>query len=167
MDLKPFERCFLCNFYFLYVSNSALPQEWTLFTGPKPSIIAKYRTNINLPPYFCGLLSFNKFEYFHLPRISIIWYFLGQHMYKPICSLYLLAFLRGQLYHFEHLTGQQAVVAEWLRRLTRNQFPSGSVGSNPANCDTFGKTERKQLAPGEARTHNPGISFVLSISTVR
>ena len=30
-----------------------------------------------------------------------------------------------------------AVVAEWLRRLTRNQFPSGSVGSNPTNCDNF------------------------------
>ena len=27
-----------------------------------------------------------------------------------------------------------AVVAEWLRRLTRNQFPSGSVGSNPTSC---------------------------------
>ena len=27
-----------------------------------------------------------------------------------------------------------AVVAEWLRRLTRNQFPSGSTGSNPVNC---------------------------------
>ena len=27
-----------------------------------------------------------------------------------------------------------AVVAEWLRRLTRNQIPSGSVGSNPTNC---------------------------------
>ena len=26
-----------------------------------------------------------------------------------------------------------AVVAEWLRRLTRNQIPSGSVGSNPTN----------------------------------
>jgi hypothetical protein len=25
-------------------------------------------------------------------------------------------------------------VAEWLRRLTRNQFPSGSVGSNPTDC---------------------------------
>ena len=51
-----------------------------------------------------------------------------------------------------------AVVAEWLRRLTRNEFPSGSVGSNPTNCDTFGKTETKQLAPGEAGTHNPGIT---------
>jgi hypothetical protein len=30
-----------------------------------------------------------------------------------------------------------AVVAEWLRRLTRNQFPSGSVGSNPTNCVTY------------------------------
>ena len=26
-------------------------------------------------------------------------------------------------------------MAEWLRRLTRNQFPSGSVGSNPTNCE--------------------------------
>ena len=30
-----------------------------------------------------------------------------------------------------------AVVAEWLRRLTRNQFPSGSAGSNPADCETI------------------------------
>ncbi len=29
-----------------------------------------------------------------------------------------------------------AVVAEWLRRLTRNQIPSGSVGSNPTDCET-------------------------------
>ena len=28
-----------------------------------------------------------------------------------------------------------AVVAEWLRRLTRNQIPSGSVGSNPTDCE--------------------------------
>ena len=28
------------------------------------------------------------------------------------------------------LNVNQADVAEWLRRLTRNQFPSGSVGSN-------------------------------------
>ena len=39
-----------------------------------------------------------------------------------------------------------AVVAERLRRLTRNQIPSWSVGSNPTDCDritsagfTFGK----------------------------
>ena len=32
---------------------------------------------------------------------------------------------------------QGAVVAEWLRRLTRNQFPSGSVGSNPTDCEKF------------------------------
>ena len=30
---------------------------------------------------------------------------------------------------------QMAVVAEWLRRLTRNQIPSGSAGSNPADCE--------------------------------
>ena len=28
-------------------------------------------------------------------------------------------------------------MAEWLRRLTRNQFPSGSAGSNPADCEIF------------------------------
>ena len=39
-----------------------------------------------------------------------------------------------------HLTQRQpagAVVAEWLRRLTRNQFPSGSVGSSPTDCGTL------------------------------
>ena len=30
-----------------------------------------------------------------------------------------------------------AVVAEWLRRLTRNQIPSGSVGSSPTDCVPF------------------------------
>ena len=30
-----------------------------------------------------------------------------------------------------------AVVAERLRRLTRNQIPSGSVGSKPTNCGVF------------------------------
>ena len=31
----------------------------------------------------------------------------------------------------------EAVVAEWLRRLTRNQFPSGSAGSSPTDCVIF------------------------------
>ncbi len=31
----------------------------------------------------------------------------------------------------------RAVVAERLRRLTRNQIPSGSAGSNPADCEIF------------------------------
>ena len=31
----------------------------------------------------------------------------------------------------------RAAVAEWLRRLTRNQIPSGSVGSNPTNCGWY------------------------------
>ena len=30
---------------------------------------------------------------------------------------------------------QQAVVAEWLRRLTRNQLGSARAGSNPADCE--------------------------------
>ena len=33
-----------------------------------------------------------------------------------------------------YLRSIQAVVAEWLRRLTRNQIPYGSVGSNPTGC---------------------------------
>ena len=109
-----------------------------------------------------------------------------------------------------------AVVAEWLRRLTRNQFPSGSVGSNPTNCvkdflddidesqlsilpvlslasshrfldslvvrisachvegpgsipgrgeifsfstKSFSLSTKTVVAPGEARTHNPGITL--------
>ena len=31
----------------------------------------------------------------------------------------------------------EAIVAERLRRLTRNQIPSGSTGSNPVDCETF------------------------------
>ena len=34
-------------------------------------------------------------------------------------------------------TTGNATVAEWLRRLTRNQIPFGSAGSNPAGCDIF------------------------------
>jgi hypothetical protein len=30
-----------------------------------------------------------------------------------------------------------AVVAEWLRRLTRNQIPSESASSNPADCENI------------------------------
>ena len=36
-----------------------------------------------------------------------------------------------------YLSIWQQTLAEWLRRLTRNQIPSGSVGSNPAVCDVF------------------------------
>ena len=39
-----------------------------------------------------------------------------------------------KLIEFEGVTSP-AAVAEWLRRLTRNQFPSGSVGSNPTDCE--------------------------------
>ena len=45
---------------------------------------------------------------------------------------------------------RQAVVAEWLRRLTRNQIPSGSVGSNPTDCagESFGDWTSVQPASG-------------------
>ena len=32
---------------------------------------------------------------------------------------------------------KQAVMAEWLRRLTRNQMGSSRAGSNPADCEKF------------------------------
>ena len=108
------------------------------------------------------------------------------------------------------ISTRKAVVAEWLRRLTRNQFPSGSVGSNPTNCvkdfldaildtslssilpvqsmasshrfldslvvrisachvegpgsipgrgEIFSLLTKSFVAPGEARTHNPGITL--------
>src|SRR3989442_14831883 len=41
-------------------------------------------------------------------------------------------------------TVNQAVVAERLRRLTRNQLPSGSVGSNPTGCVHFCVPKRKK-----------------------
>ena len=40
-----------------------------------------------------------------------------------------IVYLRGRFH--------VAVLAEWLRRLTRNQIPSGSAGSNPADCENF------------------------------
>ena len=48
-------------------------------------------------------------------------------------------FLRQMFtYEYDHnLTPSvsSAVMAERLRRLTRNQIPSGSVGSNPTDCE--------------------------------
>ena len=115
------------------------------------------------------------------------------------------------MYCRSKISTRKAVVAEWLRRLTRNQFPSGSVGSNPTNCvkdyfgclwacslcqqflgpllrspnhqfldslvvrisachvegpgsipgrgETFSFATKSSAAPGEARTHNPGITL--------
>ena len=37
----------------------------------------------------------------------------------------------------DQLNFSSAVVAEWLRRLTRNQLRSPCTGSNPVNCDFF------------------------------
>ena len=61
-----------------------------------------------------------------------------------------------------------AVVAEWLRRLTRNEFPSGSVGSNPTNCDAkLGFCFQKDLLQVRLELTTPAFLYVLSISTVR
>ena len=49
----------------------------------------------------------------------------------PCLLLHKINQLSRQNYHLQW----HAVVAEWLRRLTRNQIPSGSVGSNPTDCE--------------------------------
>ena len=43
------------------------------------------------------------------------------------------------LFSYKFIIFIKAVVAEWLRRLTRNQIPSGSVGSNPTDCELLKK----------------------------
>ena len=56
-----------------------------------------------------------------------------------------------------------AVVAEWLRRLTRNQLRSPCTGSNPVNCASFFHSfqfflmrgSKNISTPGGTRTHNP------------
>lgn len=57
----------------------------------------------------------------------------------PTFTLQVLGRLAGEevpnLFKLLSKLSCQAVVAEWLRRLTRNQIPSGSVGSNPTNCE--------------------------------
>ena len=52
-----------------------------------------------------------------------------------------------------------AVVAEWLRRLTRNQIPSGSVGSNPTDCD-------KELTFLTLATIGEGKYLILSVDSL-
>ena len=76
----------------------------------------------------------------------------------------LFFFLKTKL---KTLVKSVAVVAEWLRRLTRNQLRSPCTGSNPVNCALFfspfffpcstnlGKRWKKAATPGGTRTHNP------------
>ena len=47
---------------------------------------------------------------------------------------YVIKFERYKLFG---MVKQCAVMAEWLRRLTRNQMGSTRAGSNPADCDFF------------------------------
>ena len=79
-------------------------------------------------------------------------------------NLTVFFFLKTKL---KTLVKSVAVVAEWLRRLTRNQLRSPCTGSNPVNCALFfspfffpcstnlGKRWKKAATPGGTRTHNP------------
>jgi hypothetical protein len=50
---------------------------------------------------------------------------------------FLLNFVKNLEFLIFFALTTKAVVAERLRRLTRNQIPSGSVGSNPTDCESF------------------------------
>ena len=71
-----------------------------------------------------------------------------------------LFFLKTKL---KTLVKSVAVVAEWLRRLTRNQLRSPCTGSNPVNCASFFHSfqfflmrgSKNISTPGGTRTHNP------------
>ena len=54
---------------------------------------------------------------------------------KGICII-LSVTLNVHLLNLQHYL-QEAVVAEWLRRLTRNQMGYARAGSNPANCENI------------------------------
>ena len=56
------------------------------------------------------------------------------HPYTILSNPWQIVYTNFEIKKYSHLH-HQAVVAEWLRRLTRNQIPSGSAGSSPADCE--------------------------------
>mgnify|MGYP001229293154 FL=1 len=75
--------------------------------------------------------------------------------------------VRRELTPFICMSGS---LAEWSKALVLGTSPKGR-GFESHSCQKH-FTDHTQIfksvvAPGEARTHNPGISLVLSISTVR
>ena len=59
-------------------------------------------------------------------------------MDDPIYDFKILKGSYNSVWHITlRLVFKVADVAEWLRRLTRNQIPSGSVGSSPTDRDNF------------------------------
>ncbi len=78
--------------------------------------------------YFASSIIIRNFSYF-TPKTEVCMFCFF------ILLVCLLVFLRK---NFENRISMiRAVVAEWLRRLTRNQFLSEGVGSNPTNCELF------------------------------
>ena len=55
-----------------------------------------------------------------------------------------------------HRLSTSATMAEWLRRLTRNQIPSGSVGSSPTGCVPAARWSRGMILASGAR--GPGFN---------
>lgn len=81
----------------------------------------------------------------------------------------------GSGFSIRSLLPQGGSLAEWSKALVLGTSPKGR-GFESHSCQIVlpppGNLERRErakrvAAPGEARTHNPGISRVLSISTVR
>ena len=65
---------------------------------------------------------------------------LPSSLLRSICLLAMLQWLDttiSDIYFQFSPNVKCAVMAEWLRRLTRNQMGSSRVGSNPADCENF------------------------------
>ena len=60
-------------------------------------------------------------------------------------------------FDLSHDRNRQAAMAEWLRRLTRNQMGSSRVGSNPTRSGEFFKTTRYSTTKNFVENDHDGI----------
>ena len=67
-------------------------------------------------------------------KLGFILIFLGWYSWIWFDIAHDISFKTGINFVLNLEIVSEAVVAEWLRRLTRNQIPSGSAGSSPADC---------------------------------
>ena len=73
-------------------------------------------------------------QYCPLWKLGFILIYLGWYSWIWFDIAHDISFKRGINSILTLHIVYEAVVAEWLRRLTRNQIPSGSAGSSPADC---------------------------------
>ena len=86
----------------------------------------------------CRLRNFNKNCNIHVKKGTLNMNFLIFVIcFFPTLNLFWFSLMKGSSlgYFSEYFSGCTAVVAEWLRRLTRNQLGSPRTGSNPVGCE--------------------------------